>query len=432
VKQDPLSEAGLLKAFKSKNTIRDQGVYTIDVRELPGPMGLLQGLPEQFFAVGPKSFLDYTSAAVLNSRKKLLVKPEQHWFQKTRQLVDWAVAEGFAIISSYGNIAYSLTSYTAKGHPVVVVCDDVLPFMLPAYKLDCFLQKYRGIFQWDNTLFLSPFPPGSVMPKRARWTLRDRLVASLATVLLPAEVRPGGNMAKILEDRWSSVKICDVFPREHENNQCSSLRSSHMSAAAFMKEGSSIKKTSFGNAQFLFHYTRSCYGPWPGQTLQTYLDSLLERHNGAAHTAFDTLAHIVEEGLIRGSSLLSRKKIPVVSFTERSPWELEGLIKWRRGLRRWSVEPYGLGIKLDTLISLGVKPVIYGTEAIYRSLPDDKKYLFHPDNGVGKDWNKEKEWRVAGDVPLGQIPQDAVVIFVAGDQEVFTMRQIVRYRVEKI
>ncbi len=201
-------------------------------------------MPEKFFAIGPKSLLNIAGAAILNSRKQLVVKPEQYWLIKTRQLVDWAVAKGYSIISGYGNVAYSLTSYAAKGHPVVVVCDDVLPFMLPACKLDSFLEEYQGIFEWENTLFLSPFTPGSIMPKRARWTLRDRLIASLATVLLPAEVRPGGNMAKILEARSGAAHLSDVLSLGPEYNEHSAIRSSSRSITGYRKPVSSTKERS--------------------------------------------------------------------------------------------------------------------------------------------------------------------------------------------
>jgi len=164
---------------------------------------------------------------------------------------------------------------------------------------------------------------------------------------------------------------------------------------------------------YLIHYTRSCHGPWPGQTVRDYCQSLIDGSPDAAHTGFDTLLRILGERLLRSSDKMTRGDVPVVSFTECLPAELAKLIKWRRGLIRWSFEPYGIAIRKDYLLDSGVRRVTYGDERIFNGLPKDRRFLFQSQTSTGTNWSAEKEWRSTGDVNLAGIPEDQPTIIVA-------------------
>ncbi|MEW6349820.1 MAG: hypothetical protein AB1646_12210 [Thermodesulfobacteriota bacterium] len=168
---------------------------------------------------------------------------------------------------------------------------------------------------------------------------------------------------------------------------------------------------------YLFHYTRACPGPWPGQTLGEYCRGLIRRDPDAAHTGFHTLLRILEDRLIRGSSRLVRGTQPVVSLTECLPWDLANLIQWRRGLARWSLELYGIGFDREFLTTLGADRVVYGDEAVFASLPDRRRHLFQLSSSGGYDWASEKEWRVVGDLALYQIPVDKMIVLVSNLDE---------------
>lgn len=168
---------------------------------------------------------------------------------------------------------------------------------------------------------------------------------------------------------------------------------------------------------YLFHYVRSCPGPWPGQTIADYCRSLAEGSPESRHTAFDSLQRILSEGTTRGSNRLTRGPLPVVSFTERPPGELEAIIRWRPGLIRWSFEPYGIGVPKEILGKLGARPVIYGDEGALGRLNKDERLFFQFRKTDGADWSGEKEWRLIGDLDLGLISPERLLVLVPSVHE---------------
>ncbi|MFH1091258.1 MAG: hypothetical protein V1742_06785, partial [Pseudomonadota bacterium] len=162
----------------------------------------------------------------------------------------------------------------------------------------------------------------------------------------------------------------------------------------------------------LFHYTRSCPGPWPGQVLKDYYRSLVEAEADAAHTAFDALSRILMERRLRASNFLTRGDLKAVSFTAYSPARIKELIRWRPGLVRWTFEPYGLAVPLSHMTGLGAEPVIYGNEEVWQTLPREQRFRFQFNRPGAFDWSKEKEWRVGRDLDLTKIPKSEIKIIV--------------------
>lgn len=423
----------------------------------PGPDNLAtqtRGLLQVLFTRGDLSLLQGPIASVLNSRKSRGSASDGDWLPATKSLVGFALEQGFTVASSYGNTAYSLTTCLAKGFPTVIVCDDVLPFMAPESRFAEFLSSWGDLFDCDCTLFLSPFPPGTKPGMPVRFVLRDHVVAALATVLLVADVRPGGNMALVIEAarkrgitigssstaglQWRrladfvvpqqigavcSIRNSTVLPGHQERGAQQPVESraatrGMIGSTHTLSPGEEPGENTSG---FLFHYTRSCPGPWPGQTMAQYCRSLIEGRREAAHTALDTLMHILSEGVIRGSSRLTRGRCPLVSFTECDPSSLQGLIKWRTGLIRWSFEPYGIGIRRDALLNRGAGQVVYGDETVYKWLPVDSKHLFQFQSPARADWVVEKEWRTKGDLLLDGFEDDDLVIVVPTCKEAETV-----------
>jgi len=403
----------------------------------------MHDLPQVFFALGNRSVLELPAAAVLNSRKPRRITPDDKWLQETKRLVQLAIAEGFAIVSSYGNTPYCVVSRLSKDSPMIVVCDDVLPSMASEKTALEFLSDYHDLFRKERTLFISSFPPG-VRPKSdIRSSERDHLVAALASSLLVAEVREGGNMQQIIDIGVRRTVRIIAFP------SCSSDRPPLTEPA----KGKAVPRTSPftettggnmlqpdrqptrlrtvksgqvrlvdlddlpNNLPWLIHYTRSRPGPWPGQTIAEYCQSLIDGQKGACHTAFDTLVHIIGERLIRASSRFTRGPWGVVSFSECLPAELDTLIKWRKGLCRWSFEPYGIAFPQESLADLGAGPAIYGSREDFRHLPAERKHLFQAQHSSLGDWTAEREWRFRGDLLLSNtIFQEMVVIVSTQDE----------------
>jgi hypothetical protein len=419
------------------------GIFVLTREDVKAPSAWMHDLPQIFFALGNRSVLELPAAAILNSRKPRRITPDNKWLEETKRLVQLAVAEGFAIVSSYGNTPYCVVSRLSKDSPMIVVCNDVLPSMASEKTALEFLSAYHDLFRIERTLFISSFPPGVRPSSDVRSSERDHLVAALASALLVAEVREGGNMQQIIDIAVRrSIRIIGFPPCSSDRSPLTeptmgkaipraSARTENTGGNILQPDRQTTRLRAAKSGQvrlvdlyhvptdlpWLIHYTRSRSGPWPGQTIAEYCQSLIDGQNGACHTAFDTLVHILEERLIRASNRLTRGPWGVVSFSECLPAELDTLIKWRKGLCRWSFEPYGVALPQESLAELGAGPAIYGSREDFQNLSGDLKHLFQAQHSSLGDWTAEKEWRFRGDLPLSDTIFEEMVVIVPTQDE---------------
>jgi hypothetical protein len=276
-------------------------------------------------------------------------------------------------------------------------------------KREAFLANYGDLFDSENTLILSLFSPGFLPPCKERQPLRDVCVAALSHKLWVAEVRPQGIMEQLV-GRAEDHGVTIVHANTEKNEKAAPARSKEKGIQT--SQARSYHSATLEDGEFLIHFTRSCPGPWPGQTWFQYLRSLDERDKYSGHSAFDTLMRILNEKTIRGNSRLTRGTERVVSFTGCSLEEMHALLRWNRSLIRWNFEPYGIAVKKDFLLALGARPVIYAVSDEYDDLPEAERYRFQLHNPPKTDWSDEKEWRIQGDFDLRSVPagQMAVVI----------------------
>lgn len=162
---------------------------------------------------------------------------------------------------------------------------------------------------------------------------------------------------------------------------------------------------------YLWHFTRTSPGPWPGESEETYLDALIGNSPGAAHAAEDTLARILGEGRIRASGRLIRGARPVVCLTEATPLEIMALRHYRPALLRWDFEPAAVGLPRAAAERLGLRPVRHLPPGAERTLPDEERHLFQKHDPPEVDFRREKEWRSAGDIDLSPFAPDEMRIF---------------------
>ncbi len=174
---------------------------------------------------------------------------------------------------------------------------------------------------------------------------------------------------------------------------------------------------------YLWHFTRSCPGPWPGQSMDEYFCSLIQNSADAGHFALDALIRILTERTIRASSKIIRGKYPVVCFTNEHPETLVSNRRFRPALARWDFEPYAIGVLKDEAEKAGAKPVRYLASAEFRRLNSvDRPYFQKSDEG-SIDWRHEREWRTAGDFDLTHIdPAGIRVVILTGEETPFRTR----------
>ena len=165
--------------------------------------------------------------------------------------------------------------------------------------------------------------------------------------------------------------------------------------------------------EFLAHTTRACPGSWPDESFEQYADSLVESHPDANHSTLSTLRRIVSQKRLIASGKTIRGGCPTVSFTACPLENLPALHRYRTHRVRWDFEPYGLCIRRSWLQSRGVRPVRYGDEALWQSLTEDERPFFQLAVGEsGIDWTIEQEWRAVGDISLKELTSDDVILFV--------------------
>jgi len=418
------------------------GVRVISTENIAAPRAWMHDLAPLLFAWGNLEILNQPAAAILNSRKPRQASPDDRWLTRTKFLAYSAIERGFGIASSYGQLTYCITSMLAKGSPTLVICDGVLPFMQPRQQLQRFLTEYGDLFDTRTTLFLSPFPPGHVPQRAFRYRERDHLVGALASLVLVGEVSDHGNMRSVLDiviKRGIPVEYAnDLLPHRTDgpftinSGKGIDLERESLTGRIDSKSGSSskrsVRKVAIYNElpdqnSHLFHYTRSCPGPWPGQSWAEYSESLVKNLPGASHTGFDSLIRILQEKRIRGSRKLIRGAGAVVCFSECGPQEIEKLIEWRKGLLRWNFEPYGLAFAREALFKLGARPTIYGIEEAFEDLSEELKHLFQFQRSYGKQWAAEKEWRIKGDLCLADLDDQDIVVIVPTLKEAEIVRK---------
>jgi hypothetical protein len=86
-------------------------------------------------------------------------------------------------------------------------------------------------------------------------------------------------------------------------------------------------------------------------------------------------------------------------------------------LIRWSFEPYGIGVLRETLKGLGARPVVYCRESAFSEAGAEDRPFLQVQKPDGTKWSDEKEWRLRGNLDLGLIPSEELVISVPSPQE---------------
>lgn len=167
---------------------------------------------------------------------------------------------------------------------------------------------------------------------------------------------------------------------------------------------------------YLTHCTRGPAGRWPEQTETEFLTELLQGQHLIPRSPLNALQRIVEQRLIRASAAAIRGKVPAVCFTEVPLTDIHLLREYQPQRKCWDFEPYGLCIRREWMVSRGTRQVIYGDDEDWRALTEsDRPYFQFRETRHGRrrrDWTQQREWRHIGDVPLSNIPADAVLLFV--------------------
>ncbi len=222
---------------------------------------------------------------------------------------------------------------------------------------------------------------------------RDQLLFKEAEMILPIWCRKNGRMVQYLSTL--DYTKCDyrfsVNPFSFKNRSKYSVNGIN-------------EKINTLPAHYLWHWSRSCDGPWPNETISHFCHSLIECSR-YPHSALDTLKRILEEKQICGSGKFSYQNTPVVSFTENHPALMMEHFIWRAGHHRMNFEPYAIGFPQEILEKKGAVPVRYNEEPAWDSLTS------------GEQWKNEKEWRILDSLYLDDDLMSQAIVIVRKPSE---------------
>ncbi|MBE7467230.1 MAG: hypothetical protein HS116_27465 [Planctomycetes bacterium] len=334
---------------------------------------------------GDLALLDAPRRMLLISRTPRGTEPGTPWVRAVVECVRASAAAGEALVTGLGREPYDLALEACReaGGAAIVVLEAPLGEDKHLKDAEAWLPARR--------LIVAPLGASS---KREARALRDRRIAELADRASVLAVRKGGNMAAVEAELGTRGVALD---RSYQ------IGEAEMRGAPKPAPWSPSNLRTFDAWDYLTHYTREPDGVWPGETYAEYLSWLLHGAPGRPRDAAAALRRILGQQRILGSGRLMPAREPMVSFTARPPQELPELIRWRKGLRRWTFRPYGVAIRKAALEALGARPVRYLPYEALTELPDAERRFAQLCAPLDADWSVEAEWRLPGDLDLSAL-----------------------------
>ena len=290
-------------------------------------------------------------------------------------------------------------------------------------------------------------PTGSPFP------IRDEIEVLASDQLLALNVRPNGNLHRLISVRLAQSAPSRVFLAIGDDELVT------QDIAGELMDGGAVGWLLFGNAQqvvcpmdtaptrsaaeilditsianqdrYFTHCTRRARGPWPDQREEDFLDELILGEATRDRSSFSALIRIVRMQRLLASGESIRDSTPVVSLTAARLDELAAMRTFRSHRGRWDFEPYGISIDRQLLLELGAREVIYGDDAVWKGLASPDRPLFQKigESKNSIDWSIEKEWRVLGDIDLSKVPSDKAFVFVPTRSEAENLAEVSRWPV---
>ncbi len=361
---------------------------------------------------GNRDLLNRKLAVVLNSSQSKTPCGNDPWVTTTSMAVTDLVGSGHTIITSIGLITWELATFlVAKndGSQIVVspYCDDENGKIIFQNTVDEF-----GLDD-DRTAMVFVAPETSLRKPKATWLKRDKAAITLANLLVPVSIRPGGKLENLLKTFGNERGVLSKYQIEYKKPIIRPPRYKN-------------KPIQFNieSWDYITHWTRTQHGPWPGQTKRDFYRQLLKSENEYPNSAFNTLRNIAEEKIIKASSKKIRDALEVVGFTESDPREVLSQMRWLPKRVNWNFEPYGVAISKKTASRIGIRPVIYGYPDDYERLANPDRPYFQSRGQKDVDWSMEREWRHIGDLDLSKIPPEDLTFLIWRKGEADLLRKI--------
>lgn len=320
------------------------------------------------------------NVTVLNSRQGKIFCGSDEWVIKTIKAVKHAVSNNFTILTSIGYKTWELLFYIALQENANI--ELIIPQNTDT-------EKVIANFEIKDKSKVNFLEIPSEHRKKSWWCARDKFIIQKSDIVYPISLRPESTMWKLIAEK-TNISIIKDFETSYNPRQLK---------VCVPRLNEIDKQLDDKLSDYLIHWTHTFYEPWQDETKAQFYRSIIDSNNEYSHSAYNTLRRILRIRKIYGTDKV-RGDTKVVSFTDAGLLDSLRLMSWRKGLTRLYWEPYGIAIKRDELIALGTRPVIYGDEDTYKSLPSKLQPYFQPIAGRRHDWTQEKEWRVIGNLLL--------------------------------
>lgn len=351
---------------------------------------------------GPLDLFKKRRFTILNSRQSPRIHGGQSWIQKTLEALRSFDPRNHVLVTSLNTTSWDFLSWAGVkiGFPIVLV--------FPGGSAQNFnIARAKAIMDLGlderKILALKPLKVGRGRKGVEANDMRDRWILALSDQIVPVSIRQRGNLENYL-------KQCNLKTKAIVNDYKTPYEVILPIKKPLIPESISLPQW-YNPHEYLIHWTRSCVGPWPDEKKADFFRRVMEKLE-ETQGGLETLIRIIRGEGIKASGRLIRGGYQIVPFTERPPHELPSLIRWRRGLRRWTFEPYGIAMRKSKLIEMGAKPVQYGEIQDFERMSESESPFFQLSEVGKQDWQVEKEWRIQGDVDFSLFQKGEVVFIV--------------------
>ena len=336
------------------------------------------------------------SFVIIHSAKSRSTHTDAPWIKLTKRIFSGHDPKKEILITSIGMLHYDIVLrewMRRGGFSRVILYRSV----------DDWPDKMKELYGWvinKSKIKLIQPPPSNRSTdsgnkdKQELYLARDRYVIDSAAIVEVGCVRHKGRMSALLKNinpQFQLVRNWSLTKAEKMETEL------HVIPRFKLPENIN----SFDN--YVWHFTRTRFAPWPDKTMADYLDDLLGHGQKAPYSAETVLKQIIKERRIRSSSYLVKGNQPVVCFSSAT-WEtVKTLFTWQNHLRRFRFEPFGVGVTKSELKKLGIYPVIYASENDYKKLDQDERWRYQKHDQYATKWIDEAEWRCKNDLNLSSI-----------------------------
>ena len=373
-----------------------------------------------YTGIWPRAAFEQRRVAVVSSRLGRKLGQHSGWFDAFRTLVCQLDPERDVLITADGTTADRFINRAAKlfglRHFPIVIGEQ------SAFRQ---LARFRDGTTTDRIEISTPLfeSAGIDLP------VGDRLIATLADHVRALSVTGGSQTHRLLSERLADSGFPPATVHvTSESNVANELADAGAALRILIPSDTpqvdvvtpparrAMTKPPFDD--YLLHWTRRPDGTWPDEEVDDYLDGLILGVEAGDRTAFATLARIVETRKLMATSHLIRGNYPMVCLSDVPLEKLASRRTYRKHLRRWDYEPYGIGVRKNRLLQLGTRPAVYGEATEFEQMSEaDRPYFQLQATADAKtQWTDEAEWRHAGDLNLNELGPDLFVFVPSHDE----------------